>query len=69
MYARSAGSAVRARTQCCVDHIGPMGISRDHLLEKWMRDCRITDIYEGTGEIPRLIMARGLLEYTRADLN
>ena len=46
----------------------PVGISRDHLLEKWTRDCRITDIYEGTGEIQRLIIARGLLDYTRADL-
>ena len=45
-----------------------MGISSDHLLEKWARDCRITDIYEGTGEIQRLIIARGLLEYTRQEL-
>jgi acyl-CoA dehydrogenase len=63
-----AGSAVRTITQGCIEILGPMGISRDHLLEKWMRDCRITDIYEGTGEIQRLIIARGLLDYTRADL-
>jgi acyl-CoA dehydrogenase len=63
-----AGGAVREVTQGCVDLLGPMGISRAHLLEKWMRDCRITDIYEGTGEIQRLIIARGLLNYTRADL-
>lgn len=63
-----AGSGVRAITQGCIEILGPMGVSREHLLEKWMRDCRITDIYEGTGEIQRLIIARGLLEYTRADL-
>jgi acyl-CoA dehydrogenase len=63
-----AGGTVRAVTQGCIDILGPMGISREHLLEKWMRDCRITDIYEGTGEIQRLIIARGLLDYTRADL-
>jgi len=63
-----AGSAVRVVTQGCIEILGPMGASREHLLEKWMRDCRITDIYEGTGEIQRLIIARGLLEYTRADL-
>ena len=63
-----AGSAVRAITQGCVELLGPMGISHEHLLEKWMRDCRITDIYEGTGEIQRLIIARGLLDYTRNDL-
>jgi alkylation response protein AidB-like acyl-CoA dehydrogenase len=30
---------------------------------------RITNIYEGTGEIQRMIIARGLLDYTRAELN
>ncbi len=64
-----AGTAVRLITQGCIEILGPIGISREHLIEKWMRDCRITDIYEGTGEIQRLIIARGLLEYTRADLN
>ncbi len=63
-----AGGSVRQITQGCIEILGPMGISRDHLLEKWARDCRITDIYEGTGEIQRLIIARGLLDYTRADL-
>jgi acyl-CoA dehydrogenase len=63
-----AGAAVRQITQGCIEILGSMGISREHLIEKWMRDCRITDIYEGTGEIQRLIIARGLLDYTRADL-
>jgi len=63
-----AGSAVRQITQGCIEILGSMGISREHLVEKWMRDSRITDIYEGTGEIQRLIIARGLLDYTRADL-
>ena len=63
-----AGSAVRVITQGCIEILGAMGISREHLLEKWTRDCRITDIYEGTGEIQRLIIARGLLDYTREDL-
>jgi acyl-CoA dehydrogenase len=63
-----AGSAVRQITQGCIEILGPLGVSREHLLEKWLRDCRITDIYEGTGQIQRLIIARGLLDYTRADL-
>jgi hypothetical protein len=63
-----AGSAVREITQGCIEILGTMGIARENLLEKWMRDSRITDIYEGTGEIQRLIIARGLLDYTRADL-
>ncbi len=64
-----AGAAVREITQGCIEILGPMSISREHLVEKWFRDVRITDIYEGTGEVQRIIIARGLFNYTRADLN
>ena len=63
-----AGAAVREITQGCIEILGPMGVSREHLLEKWFRDVRITDIYEGTGQIQRLIIARSLLGYTRKEL-
>jgi acyl-CoA dehydrogenase len=63
------GLAVREITQGCIEILGPMSISREHLLEKWFRDVRITDIYEGTGEIQRMIIARALLGYTRKELN
>jgi len=63
-----AGAAVREITQGCIDLLGPMGASRDHLLEKWFRDVRITDIYEGTGQIQRLIIARDILGYDRTEL-
>lgn len=63
-----AGAAVREITQGCIEILGPMAVSRDHLLEKWFRDVRITDIYEGTGEIQRLIIARSLLGYSRHEL-
>ena len=63
------GAAVREITQGCIELLGPMAVSREHLLEKWFRDVRITDIYEGTGEIQRMIVARGLLDYTRAELS
>jgi acyl-CoA dehydrogenase len=63
-----AGAAVREITQGCIEILGPMAISRQHLLEKWFRDVRITDIYEGTGEIQRLIIARTLLGYSRNEL-
>jgi acyl-CoA dehydrogenase len=69
MCKAKAGAAVREITQGCIEILGPMGVSREHLLEKWFRDVRITDIYEGTGEIQRMITARDLLGYTRADLS
>ena len=62
------GAAVREITQGCIELLGPMGISREHLLEKWFRDVRITDIYEGTGQIQHLIIARTILGYGREEL-
>ena len=69
MCKAKTGTAVRRITQGCVELLGPMGVSREYLLEKWLRDVRITDIYEGTGEIQRMITARALLGYGRAELN
>ena len=63
------GSLARRATQDCIDVLGASGLSADHLLEKWFRDARIFDIYEGTGEIQRLIIARELLGYTPRELN
>jgi acyl-CoA dehydrogenase len=63
------GEVARTATQRCIELLGAMGVSRDYLLEKWFRDSRITDIYEGTGQIQRLIIARDVLEYSAADLS
>jgi acyl-CoA dehydrogenase len=62
------GSTVRKVTQGCIEILGPLGVSREHLLEKWFRDVRITDIYEGTGQIQNLIIARTILGYSRDEL-
>jgi len=62
------GQAVRLVTQGCIEILGPLGVSREHLLEKWFRDVRITDIYEGTGQIQNLIIARTILGYSRNEL-
>jgi acyl-CoA dehydrogenase len=63
------GEIARTVTSRCLDLLGGIGITHDHLVEKWFRDARITDIYEGTGEIQRLIIARHILEYSSADLS
>jgi acyl-CoA dehydrogenase len=62
------GEVSRTATQRCLELLGALGQSRDHLVEKWFRDARITDIYEGTGQIQRLIIARDLLGYSSAEL-
>lgn len=63
-----AGDVVNKITQKAVELMGPIGYSRDHLLEKWFRDAKITDIYEGTGQINRLIVARNILGYSGREL-
>jgi acyl-CoA dehydrogenase len=63
-----AGDVVTRITQKAVEIMGPLGYSRDHLLEKWFRDAKITDIYEGTGQINRLIVARNVLGYSGKEL-
>ena len=64
-----AGDAVVKITQKTVELLGPMGYSREHLLEKWFRDAKINDIFEGTGQINRLIVARRILGYGRQELS
>lgn len=63
-----AGEVVTRITQRAVELLGPLGYSKDLLLEKWMRDAKINDIFEGTGQINRLIVARRILEYSSAEL-
>jgi len=63
-----AGLAVTRITQKAVELMGPLGYSRELLLEKWMRDSKINDIFEGTGQIQLLITARRLLGFGRDQL-
>jgi acyl-CoA dehydrogenase len=63
-----AGEAVTWITQKAVELLGPLGYSREWLAEKWMRDAKINDIYEGTRQINQLIVARSILGYTRREL-
>jgi acyl-CoA dehydrogenase len=63
-----AGDIVVRVTQKAVELLGPLGYSRQELLEKWFRDAKINDLYEGTGQINRLIVARRILDYSRHEL-
>jgi acyl-CoA dehydrogenase len=44
----------------CMQLLGPEGTSEELLLEKWYRDLKIMDIFEGSGQIQRLIVSRDL---------
>jgi len=53
--------AMRASTQCVQIH-GGFGYMRESGIERLMRDAKITQIYEGTSEIQRVVIARELLK-------
>ena len=69
MAKAKAGKAVTLITQKAVELLGPVGYSRQHLVEKWMRDAKINDIFEGTQQINLLIVARRILDYSSRELN
>ena len=52
----------------CVELCSMQGFSEDHLLEKFSRDSKILDIFEGTQQIQQLIIARQVLNKSSTDL-
>jgi len=63
------GALARKATRACIDALGAAGLSDAYPVEKAFRDARIFDIYEGAGEVQRLIIAREILELSPKELN
>ena len=64
MFASDTAMAV---TTDAVQVLGGAGYTRDFPLERMMRDAKVTQIYEGTNQVQRIVIARQLLdEYTGA---
>ncbi|MEP3165380.1 MAG: acyl-CoA dehydrogenase family protein [Marinobacter sp.] len=63
-----AGRVGNSITLRCVELCGSLGYSETELLEKWARDSKILDIFEGTQQIQLLIIARRLLGKSSAEL-
>ncbi|VIO67248.1 acyl-CoA dehydrogenase family protein [Bradyrhizobium ivorense] len=62
------GELCRSGPQRAMDALGAMSLSHDYPIEQYLRDGRITDIYEGTGQIQRLVIAREILGYSSEEL-
>jgi acyl-CoA dehydrogenase len=52
----------------CVELLGATGYGERELIEKWARDGKILDIFEGTQQIQLLVIARRLLELSSSQL-
>lgn len=50
-------------TEVAIDLLGLAGVRNDALVEKCYRDVKIFDIFEGTGEVQRIVLARRLYGY------
>ena len=49
-------------TTDAVQIFGGYGYMRDYPIEKYMRDAKITQIYEGTNQVQRMVVARSLIK-------
>ncbi|MFQ5520306.1 MAG: acyl-CoA dehydrogenase family protein [Candidatus Methylomirabilia bacterium] len=58
----AADTAMRVTTDA-VQIFGGYGYTREYPVERYMRDAKVTQIYEGTSQIQRLVIARELLGY------
>ncbi len=55
-------------TTNAVQVLGGYGYTRDYPVERMMRDAKITQIYEGTNQVQRIVMARQLLAGVQSDI-
>jgi acyl-CoA dehydrogenase len=67
----SKAMAGQAAIRACIDAIEVCGaegsIQKDHqLLEKWFRDIKVYDIFEGTGQIQRIVISKRLMTDLKA---
>ena len=60
-----ASETAMACTWGAVQTLGGWGYSREYPVEKWMRDAKLEEIEEGTSDIQRLVISRGLLRACR----
>ncbi|MGB1465351.1 MAG: acyl-CoA dehydrogenase family protein [Alcanivorax nanhaiticus] len=63
-----AGRVGNYITLRCVELAGTLGYTEDELLEKWARDSKILDIFEGTQQIQQLVIARRVLGLSSKEL-
>ena len=58
LYAAETAMAVTTK---CVQLYGGYGYTRDYPVERMMRDAKITEIYEGTSEVQRMVIAASVI--------
>jgi alkylation response protein AidB-like acyl-CoA dehydrogenase len=62
------GDVAMEVTTDAVQILGGYGYVKEYPVERFMRDAKITQIYEGSQEVQRLVIAREMLKESRAFL-
>jgi alkylation response protein AidB-like acyl-CoA dehydrogenase len=63
-----ASEMARRQTSEAIQILGGYGYTKEYPVERYYRDAKITEIYEGTSEIQRLVIARSILGMTERSL-
>jgi len=63
----AASEAASFAADAAVMTLGSYGYSREYPVEKWLRDAKLEEIYEGTSDIQRVIIARSMFPRTRRE--
>jgi alkylation response protein AidB-like acyl-CoA dehydrogenase len=63
-----ASEMARRQTAEAIQILGGYGYTKEFPVERYYRDAKITEIYEGTSEIQRLVIARSILELRKREL-
>jgi alkylation response protein AidB-like acyl-CoA dehydrogenase len=64
-----ASAVARRQTGEAIQVLGGYGYTKDYPVERYYRDAKVTEIYEGTSEIQRLVIARALLGQAARDVS
>ena len=57
--------AAKMAMKVCADAVqllGAHGLEQHHFVEKWYRDIKVYDIFDGTGQIQRIVIAKRILK-------
>ena len=57
--------AAKVAMKVCTDAVqvmGAHGLEQHHFVEKWYRDIKVFDIFEGTGQIQRIVISKRILK-------
>ena len=61
--------AAKVAMKVCTDAVqvmGAHGLEQHQFVEKWYRDIKVFDIFEGTGQAQRIVIAKRILQHLRS---